>query len=126
MGPAPVTLSAFENQVRRQTIASEDINAAALRRIYFKIFVSNPSRADYLQIFEDVCAAIQIAWRQDVVEDFYERRYVKDGFNTSGAHPGFLLRHIIAACWFLEIEPELTEDLLELSWRNVAAGRAED
>lgn len=30
MGPTPVTISAFENQVRRQTIASEDINAAAL------------------------------------------------------------------------------------------------
>ncbi|CUH74925.1 hypothetical protein TRM7557_00148 [Tritonibacter multivorans] len=98
---------------------------AALRRIYFKIFVPNPSRADYMQIFEDACADMNIAWQPDVVETFYDRRYVQGGYNTSGAHPGFLLRHIIAACRFLEIEPELTDDLLELSWRNVAAGRSD-
>ena len=98
---------------------------AALRRIYFKIFVPNPSRADYLQIFEDACADMGISWDREVVDLFFERRYVQDGYHTSGAHPGFLLRHIIAACRFLKIDAELTDDLLELAWRNVAASRTE-
>lgn len=96
---------------------------AALRRIYFKVFVPNPSRDDFMRIFEDACRDTGISWEPDVVARFYTQRYEQEGYNTSGAHPGFLLRHIIAACRFLEIKPELTSDLLELAWRNVAAGR---
>lgn len=96
---------------------------AALRRIYFKIHVPSPTREDYFQIFKDACEEANLEWKQDVIENFFEKRYEKGGFVTSGAHPGFLIRHIIAACRYLDKPTELTEELLDLAWRNVAASK---
>ena len=99
---------------------------AALRRIYFKIHVPSPTREDYLQIFRDVCDATGLDWKPDIMDAFYARKYEDAGFVTSGAHPGFLSRHILAACRYLETTPELSDDLLELAWRNVAASKRRD
>ena len=96
---------------------------AALRRIYFKIHVHSPSRDDYMQIFKDVCEATGLPWNQDVMDRFYQDKYEEKGFVTSGAHPGFLVRHIFAACRYLDRKPELSIELLDLAWRNVAASR---
>lgn len=96
---------------------------AALRRIYFKIHVPSPSKDDYFQIFRAACEEVGIAWHPEVMQQFFAAKYEDAGYVTSGAHPGFLLRHIIAACRYLEREPELSLDLLELAWRNVAASK---
>ena len=96
---------------------------AALRRIYFKIHVPSPTREDYLQIFRDACADIGLEYKADVVEAFFEKRYERGNFVTSGAHPGFLLRHIVAACRYLDRPAELSTELLDLAWRNVAASK---
>lgn len=96
---------------------------AAQRRIYFKIFVPSPTREDYLQIFKDVCDEQGLEWNQEVMDAFYEQRYEKERFITSGAHPGFLVHHIFAACRYLDREPELSTDLLDLVWRNVVASK---
>lgn len=96
---------------------------AALRRIYFKIRVPSPTRDDYMQIFEEACQEANLTWKPDIINDFFEKRYDKGGFVTSGAHPGFLIRHIIAACRYLDRPAELSEELLDLAWRNVAASK---
>lgn len=96
---------------------------AALRRIYFKIHVPSPTRDDYLKIFRDVCDETGLEWRDDVMDQFFRRKYEDEGFVTSGAHPGFLSRHILAACRYLETSPELSDALLDLAWRNVAASK---
>ncbi|WP_137700739.1 AAA family ATPase [Marimonas lutisalis] len=96
---------------------------AALRRIYFKIHVPSPTREDYFKIFHDVCDDLQIDWDQDVMNEFFDRKYEKARFITSGAHPRFLMSHILAACRYLERTPSLNLDLLELAWRNVAASQ---
>nr|WP_246525345.1 AAA family ATPase [Thalassovita aquimarina] len=102
----------------------EDLgDEASLRRIYFKIHVPSPTREDYLQIFRDVCKNAGLEWKSDVMDGFFERKYVKENYVTSGAHPGFLVSHILAACRYLDRTPELSDELLELAWRNVAASK---
>ncbi len=96
---------------------------ASLRRIYFKIHVPSPTREDYMQIFRDVCRKAGLEWKQDVMTEFFERKYEKEEYVTSGAHPGFLVSHILAACRYLDREPELNPELLDLAWRNVAASK---
>ena len=96
---------------------------AAQRRIYFKIHVPSPTKEDYLQIFKDVCDEQGLDWKDDIMEEFYNRKYENGGYVTSGAHPGFLVHHIFAACRYLDIEPELSLDLLELAWRNVSVSK---
>lgn len=93
---------------------------ATMRRIYFKVFVPSPTKEDYLQIFRDQCVAHEIGFSRDVVEAFFEAHYGDGGIAPSGAHPGFLLAHINAACTFLGREPELSQEMLDLAWKNVA------
>ena len=96
---------------------------AALRRIYFKIEVPSPTREDYFEIFRDTCKEFSVAWNEPVISEFFEKRYEKEGYVTSGAHPGFLIRHILAACRYLDRNAELSIELLDLAWRNVAASK---
>ena len=93
---------------------------ATMRRIYFKIFVPSPSKEDYAEIFRTQCQLQGIPFKQDVVDAFFDTHYGDDRIAPSGAHPGFLLAHIRAASTFLEQEPELTSDMLDLAWKNVA------
>lgn len=98
-------------------------DGASLRRIYFKIHVPSPTREDYIQIFKDACVEHGMEWNQSVVEQFFERQYIAKNHVTSGAHPGFLIRHIISACRYLDRPVELNMELLELASRNIAAAK---
>ncbi|MFD1341169.1 ATPase [Litorisediminicola beolgyonensis] len=98
-------------------------DGAALRRIYFKIFVPSPTKEDYLEIFRDAAASYELEWKEDIVSKFYDDKYVAQGLVTSGAHPGFLIRHILAAARYLDRKAELSRELLDLAWRNVAAAK---
>ena len=99
-------------------------DGAALRRIYFKIRVPSPTRAEYLEIFADACASENIPYSSDVVETFFEREYTQAGVVTSGAHPGFLLQHVRAICQYLDREVALSDDLLQIAWKSVAKSKA--
>ncbi|MDU8913263.1 AAA family ATPase [Aestuariicoccus sp. MJ-SS9] len=98
-------------------------DAASLRRIYFKIFVPSPTPDDYMQIFEDACQLYGLVWRRDVVSSFFKREYEDQNVVTSGAHPGFLLQHIKAACRYLDRPVELSEELLQIAWKNVSKSK---
>ena len=42
---------------------------------------------------------------------------------TSGAHPGFLVSHVKAICRYLDQEFELTDELMQIAWKNVAKNK---
>jgi len=107
----------FSSNIPPHDLADE----ASLRRIYFKIRVPSPTKEAYLEIFHRACRDENIPYDERVLADFYREKYEGMNLVPSGAHPGFLLRHIIAACIYLGREPELTRELLELAWNNVAA-----
>lgn len=106
----------FSTNLDPHEIADE----AALRRLYFKIFVPSPSLNDYLKIFQDVCVVHGIEYHEDIVKSFFEEKYVQQKVAPSGAHPNFLLTHILSACSYEEWEPVISEKLLNLAWKNVA------
>ncbi|WP_212523402.1 ATPase [Actibacterium sp. MT2.3-13A] len=109
----------FSSNIPPHDIADE----ASLRRIYFKVRVPSPSRENYLEIFRRVCRDEDIPYDERVLAQFYKDKYDAKNLVPSGAHPGFLLRHIIAACIYLGREPEVSRELLELAWCNVAASQ---
>jgi len=115
-------LVVFSSNLRPEDLGDD----AALRRIYFKIFVPSPTREEYMQIFHDVCDEVGLEWNQDVMDEFFEKRYVGENFVTSGAHPGFLARHILAAARYLDRDAVLSMEFLDLAWRNVAASKRRD
>ena len=99
----------------------EMADAAALRRLYFKIFVPSPTKEDYLEIFRRVCEDENQEYPEDDIARFYKRVYEDGNLVTSGAHPGFLFKHVEAACAFRGVPTELTPEMLDLAWKNVAA-----
>jgi len=98
-------------------------DGAALRRIYFKIQVPSPTREEYLRIFSEACDRTGIQYRPDVVEPFFRQHYENEGIVTSGAHPGFLLQHVKAICRYMDRPIELTTDVMEIAWKNVAKSK---
>lgn len=98
---------------------SDIADSAGLRRIFFKIHVPSPTRAEYLEIFRRACARRSIPYLPEVVEPFYDETYEAQDIVTSGAHPHFLLGHVVAASSYLGKPAHLTRDLLDLAMRNV-------
>lgn len=99
-------------------------DGAALRRLYFKILVPTPTKENYLKIFEGAAADAQLAYPADVVSEFFDAVYTAERKIPSGAHPKFLLDHIKAACIYAETAPSITDNLLQLAWKNVTADSA--
>lgn len=99
-------------------------DGAALRRLYFKILVPTPTKDDYLEIFKNAAGDVNLDYPADVVSIFFDRVYTDGKKIPSGAHPKFLLDHIKSACIYADMEPSITMDLLELSWKNVTADSA--
>jgi len=96
-------------------------DSAALRRLFFKIFVPSPSRADFLQIFRQESDKAGLPMDASVVAQFFDDTYGAQDLVPSGAHPGFLIKHVIAAATYMDRKLVLTRDLLDLAWKNVAA-----
>ena len=99
-------------------------DGAALRRLYFKILVPTPTKDNYLKIFQGATADAKLEYPPEVVSAFFDKVYTADRKIPSGAHPKFLLDHIKAACIYAETKPKITEELLELAWKNVTADSA--
>ncbi len=107
-------------------IAPEDLgDDASLRRIYFKIFVPSPTKEDYLQIFRDKCKELDLEYQAGALSQFFTDHYETRDITPSGAHPGFLLNHINAITAFLDQKAEVSLELLEMAWKNVAVSRAQ-
>lgn len=103
----------------------EDLgDGAALRRIYFKIHVPSPTKEEYLKIFAEACEREDIAYKADVVEQFFQQEYQGEGVVTSGAHPGFLLQHVRAISRYLDRDAALSNELLQIAWKSVAKAKS--
>jgi hypothetical protein len=82
--------------------------------------VPSPTRQDFEKIFENECKRHEIAFSRETVGAFFEEHYSEGRIAPSGAHPGFLLAHIKAASAFLGEKPVLSNEMLDLAWKNVA------
>lgn len=89
------------------------IDEAFLRRIHYKILVPSPTYAEYEQIFRRCCVARQIPFVTERVRHVYERFYERLAVAPRGCHPRDIVDHLCDTARYLEVEPELSEDLLD-------------
>lgn len=94
---------------------------AALRRLLFKVHVPTPTREEYLQIFEQACQRNGIAFDRRALETFFDEAYIARDRVPSGAHPNFLIHHILSAAAYMDRQPGVTRDFLSLASRNLTA-----
>ena len=97
---------------------AELVEEAFLRRIHYKIQVTDPTREQYEQIFHAQCAAEGLTYQPEAVEYVFREFYDKLGIPPRGCHPRDLISHVEDIAKYREIRPQLSQDLLEGACRS--------
>jgi predicted ATPase with chaperone activity len=104
-----MTLIVFATNIK----PAELVDEAFLRRIHYKIFAESPTRAEFVQIFQNCCDEKGLEYRPDVVENLLQTYYRPRKIQLRGCQPRDLLNQAISLAQYLGDEPELRSDLLE-------------
>jgi len=100
-------------------IAPKDLSdEAGLRRLKYKIFVNNPSRDDYIRIFQSYAGSVSVETDHRDLELFYDRRY-NCNLPASCYHPKYLLDFIGSYCEFNAMPKVASLEMLERAWDGV-------
>jgi hypothetical protein len=105
----------FSTNIPPRQLADE----ATLRRLYYKVHVPSPTKADYLKIFNDVCAERDIAIDQGLLSKFFSEYYEHRNVTPAGYQPKYMVDHILAACDFYGIDPVINDKLLNYAWQHL-------
>jgi predicted ATPase with chaperone activity len=92
---------------------SELVDEAFLRRIQYKILAENPTREDFIDIFERVCRDKQVAFDPALVNALLDLYLAPRGIQMRGCHPRDLISQALARASYLGEPRQLTFELLE-------------
>jgi hypothetical protein len=120
-------LTVFATNLDPASLADE----AFLRRIPYKIAVSDPTLDEFTRIFEMNCARRRLECPRVMISYLYRRHYEPQGRPLRSCQPRDILDQIEALCQYRGTRPELTYELIDSACRSYfvdgcgAAGTAE-
>jgi predicted ATPase with chaperone activity len=100
---------------------TEVADEGMLRRLHYKIEVTEPSKEDYARIWAQLCRERAIELPDDLVPFLEETVYVRGDVARAGYHPRYLLDQVAAMCEYRGLPLQLDRSLLELAWSNLFA-----
>jgi len=107
--PVPfVILIVFATNLKPTDLVDE----AFLRRIHYKVFAENPTRADFKLIFERCCYDRGIPYEEPVVDHLLQTYFDPRGLLPRGCHPRDLIDQAISLADYLGEPHRITEKLL--------------
>ena len=86
---------------------------AFLRRIPYKIPITDPTTDEFTRIFDLNCRRRNLRFHQVMVAYLQRRHYVPQGRPLRACHPRDLLDQVTALCRYRGIEPAITRELLD-------------
>ena len=92
---------------------AELVDEAFLRRIRYKVFAESPTRAQFMQIFRNVCAERHIEFDQAVIDQMLQTYYQPRQVQLRGCHPRDLIEQLCSLADYLGRPRKLQPDLLE-------------
>jgi predicted ATPase with chaperone activity len=104
-----MTMIVFATNIR----PGELVDEAFLRRIHYKVFAESPTKAEFLQIFENCCRDQQLEYRPDVVETLLSTYFKPRQIQLRGCQPRDLLSQVVSLAEYLGEPPSVKGDLLE-------------
>jgi predicted ATPase with chaperone activity len=108
--PVPFdTLLIFATNLAPKDLVEE----AFLRRIHYKIHVLDPDLEEYRELFRRCCAERAIEYDESAIQYVYRQYYQRLGLSPRKCHPRDILDHLLDISRFLEVEADLTTDLLD-------------
>ncbi len=102
-------LTMFATNLDPASLADE----AFLRRIPYKIAVTDPTLEQFTRIFQMNCDSRRLLFHRVMVAYLYRRHYKPVGRAMRNCHPRDLLDQITALCRYRGIEPVVTRELLD-------------
>ena len=91
---------------------AELVDEAFLRRIHYKVFAENPTKAEFMQIFQDCCRARSLSFEAALAEDLLQKLAARN-IRFRGCHPRDLIDQALAHAEYLGEPRELSPELLE-------------
>lgn len=98
---------------------TEMFDGAALRRIYYKIKVDNPSRDDFIKIFVKTCRHYQIKPDEDVLKYLLKTKYPSVGNQFASYQAPFLIDQSLSICDYEGQERHMNVELIDRAWENL-------
>ncbi len=95
------------------------MDAAALRRVPYKLQIDPPSAEDFETIFRSVCELYGLEFSKDVVSYLLDDFYGKNSVPLAAFHPKFIVEHVIATCKYEGALPHISHDLLKEALKNL-------
>ncbi len=89
------------------------VDEAFLRRIRHKIRITDPSDADFVQIFQRAAAEHNIAFDQHAFVYLLQEWYIKKNRSLKAVHPRDILDHIIDIASYEGVAPAMTKDMID-------------
>jgi SpoVK/Ycf46/Vps4 family AAA+-type ATPase len=89
------------------------VDEAFLRRIRYKIAMTDPSRREYREIFRRECERLNIPASDWATEYLFREYYEKHGIPPRCCHPRDILEKIVDAARFDGAEPALQAEILD-------------
>ena len=94
------------------------VDEAFLRRIPYKIMITDPTEADFRELFRRMCGTLGFDHDEDVVTYVIERHYQEADRPFRACHPRDLLLQIRNYCQYRGLEVELLEEYFDHAVEN--------
>jgi len=94
------------------------VDDAFMRRIPYKIEVENPSRENFVKLFEIMCTVLKVPFDQSAVDYLIETHYLPAERPYRNCQPRDLLLQIINFCRYNELPIEMTHENIDFAVEN--------
>lgn len=94
------------------------VDEAFLRRIRYKIEISDPSFEEYREIFKRVCRARKVPYDEEGLAYLLQEHYIKPRAQLRACHPRDIVDELLDIASYREVEPRLTRELLDAACQN--------
>jgi hypothetical protein len=100
---------------------SELADPAFLRRLGYKIFVGPLEESDYRQVFADVCATLDIPFKDEQYRYVLQQCHARTATPLLACLPRDILGQLHDFARFNGVKPELSPELIDWAWNNYFA-----
>ena len=100
-------------------VPTEMFDGAALRRIYYKIKVDNPSRDDFIKIFVKTCRHYKLRPDEEVMKYLLNTKYPSVDNQFASYQAPFLIDQSLSICDYEGHEPHMSPELIDRAWENL-------
>ncbi len=103
----------------------ELMDAAFLRRLAYKFLVGPPSREHYAALFRRISTTRGFTGDpEEILAYLFDTFYPESSDDMAAFHPRFILDHVLAACEYEGVPPQLTLDKVKDALRNLSIASA--